>query len=123
MPSSLIKTQSSSSLQIKPRDQIPTDAPPSELHALIRNKRHPTQRATEIEMIKPPIEAHLVEHVATIQLANMVELFGEDDEAGKARAHGAQEVAVDLSRAEAGEAHGMEKAQEGGPKVTDAVGD
>ncbi len=48
----------------EPGDQVPTDAPLREGHALVGYKRRPTEGAVEVEVIQPPIEALLVKDMA-----------------------------------------------------------
>lgn len=52
------------SLDWKPRQDVAGHTPVRETHALIGNQRHPAERAVEVEVVEPSIEAFLVEDVA-----------------------------------------------------------
>lgn len=152
------------SAQREPLHQLSPHAPPRGVRGLAgRRQRGPAERAVEVEVLEPPVEARLVEDVAAPELAHLlalphrgeahhavgrpeaeartaggggggaaaggeavlVEVVGEDDEAGEA---GADEAGVDGGVGGgavdgSGEAEGVEEGEEEGAEVADAAGD
>lgn len=147
------------SRQREPRNELGTDAPLGKGHALVGDQRRPTERAVEVEVVQPAVEAAPMEHVAARKPSNLVpiperaladdaladgiaiaavhdgvsvgdaavvvELLGENDQAGEARSDGAEESVIDDDRVrvESGQAERLEEAEKQGAEVADAVGD